>query len=91
MNADDILKTIPQIATAVGALAGLIGSIVAAINAFQAKRASEKAVSIAYGIKGMVQTQNQRQVQEVNINLATKGDAKGGELIDLSEGPLAGP
>jgi hypothetical protein len=91
MNAEDFLKALPQIATALGAFASLLGSIVAAIKASRAERASQNAVSIGSEIKAMVQAQSQRQVQELNINLATRGDAKGGELIDLSGGPPAAP
>jgi hypothetical protein len=74
------------IGSALASVASLTASIIAAVKAWKAESTSKKTNAVVEELKTiLVQSQHQRQIQQTTINLGTGGDAKGGEIIDLSE------
>jgi|SRR5579863_3254657 len=84
----NVTGLVTLIAGAVTSLAGLIASIIAAVKAARADSTSKKTHTSVEEIKAtLTQIQNQRQVQQMTVNVGTSaGDAKGGSVIDLSPG-----
>lgn len=84
----NVTGLVTVIAGAVTSLTGLIASIIAAVKAGRADSTSKKTNASVEEMKAtLTQIQNQRQVQQMTVNVGTSaGDAKGGNVMDLSRG-----
>ncbi len=65
-----------------GALAST-ASIIAAIKAWRSASASKETKQAVAELTALIQKQEQRQVQSVNINLNTAGKSESGGVIDF--------
>ena len=81
-------ETVQLIVAAIPGIAGAVASVIAAIKAGRAEATSKKTEERVTELKLMITQVQNRQVQNVSINLGTGGaakePAKGGEVIDLS-------